>query len=139
MQLLKLIFACIFGLQLNIAHAQTYFLEASSGVQSAGERKRAEAFLQAFRTEAKRVVPGQFVSRAVRADTIFKPVFKESANGTQLMIERHDLGFLWSTVEVPDWETLDEASWSRVSSRVVRDLIFGRLRGGFRGGSGSEP
>lgn len=117
----------IFSLSYHAVAADGFFIDrvSTKGGLTAINQKKLERILQ---DEAKKVLPGDVVTSKQRAATVIKPVLMDTRSGLKLALQRYDLGDLFSTIEVAQFDAVKEAEWDRVCSRAVRDLIYGNFR-----------
>ena len=109
------------------AFADSYFIEPLQTSPSI-KTQQASRFEKILGTQAKLLLPGNVVKNRKQADTILKPILLETATGTQLVIERYDLGELLSVVEVPEIDFQPVDAWDRLCARAVREVIFGNFQ-----------
>ena len=117
-------FSSFFG---TSAFADTYYIEPLQASPSI-KIQQATRFEKILGTQAKLLLPGPVLKSRKQADTILKPILLETATGTQLVIERYDMGELLSVVEVPEIDFQPVDSWDRVCARAVREVIFGNFQ-----------
>jgi hypothetical protein len=124
--LLFIILAGLFFMTFN-ASANDYYVET---VKVGRDLKPAtvQEFNRILKTEAGKVLPGSLVQSRKAADTLIKPSLIQTELGTKLVIERYDMGELFSTIEVPELESVGQAEWNRICARALRDLIYGNFR-----------
>jgi hypothetical protein len=124
--LVFIILAGLFFMTFN-ASANDYYIESTKAGRDL-KPATVQEFNRILKTEAGKVLPGNVIQSRKGADTLIKPALIQTELGTKLVIERYDMGELFSTVEVPELEAVGQAEWNRVCARALRDLIYGNFR-----------
>lgn len=124
--LVAIILAGLFFMTFN-ASASEYYVESVKAERDFKASTVVE-FNKILKAEAAKVFPGEVSASKKLAGTLIKPALVQTSLGTKLVLERYDMGELFSTVEVPELDGIEQAEWNRVCSRALRDLIYGNFR-----------
>lgn len=124
--LIFLILAGLFFMTVN-ASANEYYVDPIKAGQDF-KAGTVQEFNKILKVEAAKVLPGEISQSKKAAGTLIKPALVTTSLGTKLVLQRYDMGELFSTVEVPELDGIDQAEWNRVCSRALRDLIYGNFR-----------
>ena len=92
------------------------------------KREKAQLFAEILRNEAIRIFPDGPVADEAKADAVLRPSLRLNDAGTKLVIERFNGKELLSVIEVNELESLGPDAYSRVVSRSLRDIVYGRFQ-----------
>lgn len=128
---LIVIVASLFSISAQAVSQDGFFIDRLSAKTAdvddlnTAQQRKLERILQ---KEAKNVLSEPLAASRRNAATIIKPSLSASRNGAMLVLQRFDMGDLFSTIEVRNFSSMSEAEWSRICSRAVRDLVYGNFR-----------
>ena len=105
--LVAIILAGLFFMTFN-ASASEYYVESVKAERDFKASTVVE-FNKILKAEAAKVFPGEVSASKKLAGTLIKPALVQTSLGTKLVLERYDMGELFSTVEVPELDGIEQA------------------------------